>query len=43
MGFSDDVRAKALISCGRHCCICHKFCGLKMQLHHIVQQADGGR
>ncbi len=42
MGFSAEVRDKVLIACNRHCCICHKFCGTKMQLHHIQQRADGG-
>jgi hypothetical protein len=22
--------------------LCHRYCGLKMELHHIVQRADGG-
>jgi hypothetical protein len=42
MGFSAEVRDKALIACNRCCCICHKFCGKKIELHHIQQKADGG-
>lgn len=42
MGFSAEVRDKALIACNRCCCICHKFCGTKIELHHIRQRADGG-
>lgn len=42
MGFPDSVQVEALASCGRCCCICHKFCGTKMELHHIVQKAYGG-
>lgn len=42
MGFSDKVQAEALAACERRCCICHKFCGTKMELHHIKQKADGG-
>ncbi len=37
-----EVQEKALIACGRKCCICHRFCGVKMELHHIWQEADGG-
>ena len=42
MGFSQAVKAEALAACGRHCCICHKFCGTKIECHHIVHEAEGG-
>lgn len=42
MGFSHTVQDEALVASGRCCCICHKFCGTKINLHHIVQIADGG-
>ena len=42
MGFSEKVQAEALAACERRCCICHKFCGTKMALHHITQKAYGG-
>jgi len=42
MPFPKNVRDKAFVSCGRCCCICHKFCGTKMELHHIIQSANGG-
>lgn len=42
MSFPKDVGELALLLCGRCCCICHKFCGTKIELHHIVPQADGG-
>lgn len=42
MGFNRVVKDQALASCGRCCCICHKFCGTKIECHHIVQEADGG-
>ncbi|WP_046754884.1 HNH endonuclease [Kordia jejudonensis] len=42
MGFDKTVAENALISCGRHCCLCHKFCGTKMELHHINQKKHGG-
>ena len=42
MGFSDKIQAEALAARERRCCICHKFCGTKMELHHIKQKADGG-
>lgn len=42
MSFPESVATQALVACGRCCCICHKFCGTKMELHHIRQKADGG-
>lgn len=42
MGFPQTVVEQALVACGRHCCLCHKFCGTKIELHHIEQRADGG-
>lgn len=42
MGFRQPVSEDALIACGRSCSICHKFCGPKIELHHIKQAADGG-
>jgi hypothetical protein len=29
VGFSPAVKGAALAACGRHCCICHRFCGTK--------------
>lgn len=42
MAFPKEVQIEALVACGRCCCLCHKFCGTKMELHHIIQKADGG-
>ncbi len=42
MAFSKEVQVAALVACGRCCCLCHKFCGPKMELHHIIQKANGG-
>lgn len=41
MAFSEDVEIKAMVACGRCCCICHKFCGNNMEVYHIKAQADG--
>ncbi len=42
MSFPKKVEERALVACGRHCCICHQFCGPHIELHHIHQHADGG-
>lgn len=43
MSFPLNVREKALVACGRHCCICHRFVALKIELHHIKLRSEGGR
>lgn len=42
MGFPKAVADSVLVKCQRCCCICHKFCGTHIELHHIIQEADGG-
>ncbi len=42
MSFPSSVADKALVACGRCCCLCHKFCGGKIELNHIIQDAAGG-
>jgi hypothetical protein len=31
-----------LVKCGRRCCICRRFAPLHLQVHHIVERAEGG-
>lgn len=40
MGFPEKQASRLLVECARRCCICHKFCGVKMELAHIEQRAD---
>lgn len=40
---AESVASKALALCGRSCCVCHRFCGMKIELHHIEQKAYGGK
>ncbi len=42
MSFSQKVAEDALVACGRFCCICHRFAGTHIAIHHIEQKADGG-
>lgn len=42
MSFPPDVRVESLVRAARHCCVCHRYKGLKIEVHHIVQEADGG-
>ncbi len=42
MPFTRKIRNQVLVAAARHCCICHNFRGTKVEVHHIVQEADGG-
>ncbi|WP_394136490.1 HNH endonuclease [Aliivibrio fischeri] len=42
MGFSVKIKEDAMVASGRHCCLCHKFCGIKIEIHHIKPRAEGG-
>ena len=35
MSFSPAVKDKAMNACARYCCVCHKYKGVKIELHHI--------
>ena len=39
-GFSRDEVACLLVRCHRRCCICHRFCGVKMETDHIEQATE---
>jgi hypothetical protein len=41
--FPTDVKQRAMVECGRRCCLCHKFCGVRLECHHLVQPRDGGQ
>lgn len=42
MSFNERDADKLLVECHRRCCVCHRLCGIKMELDHIDQRADGG-
>jgi hypothetical protein len=42
MAFPRDQVDELLTACHRRCCICHRFCGVKIETDHIVQKADEG-
>lgn len=42
MAFKVVDVANLLAQCHRRCCVCHRFCGVKMELHHAEHKADGG-
>ena len=42
MPFPRSVREQALVLAARHCCVCHRYKGVKIEVHHLEQEADGG-
>jgi hypothetical protein len=40
--FKEEDAQRLLVACHRCCCVCHRFCGVKIELDHIIQQADNG-
>ena len=42
MGFSSKIKDDILVKSARHCCVCRRFKGLKIEVHHITPKEQGG-
>lgn len=42
MAFSKETKIKAMLDSARHCCVCHRYRGVRVEVHHIVPVAQGG-
>jgi len=42
LGFSPKVKEEILSDTIRHCCVCHRYAGLNVEVHHIKPSASGG-
>ena len=42
MAFPQTVKEEALVRARRACCVCQEFVGRPTEVHHIIQEADGG-
>jgi HNH endonuclease len=42
MPFAPNIRQQVLVNSHRRCCVCHEFAGREANVHHIIQEADGG-
>jgi hypothetical protein len=40
MGFKRSEADNLLVECHRRCCVCHRYCGYKMELHHIDPRSE---
>ena len=43
MAFNRDEVADLLVKCHRRCCICHRFCGFKIETDHMQPTGEGGK
>jgi hypothetical protein len=42
MSFGPQVKKEALVKAARRCCVCRRYKGVGVEVHHIVQEVDGG-
>jgi hypothetical protein len=42
MALPDAAANHLLVACKRHCCVCWRRCGFRIELHHIISKAEGG-
>ena len=42
MPFNQKIKEDVLVKSRRCCCICHRFAGRKIDVHHIKQESQGG-
>lgn len=42
MAFSKNIKDEIFVLSARHCCVCHKSKGIKLEVHHIIPRQQGG-
>ncbi|MCD2172964.1 HNH endonuclease [Rhizobium sp. C4] len=42
MSFSSSVKKQLMVDSARRCCVCHRYKGVGVEVHHIIPRADGG-
>ena len=42
MGFPSKIREDIFVKSARHCCVCHRYKGIKVEIHHILPKKQGG-
>ena len=43
MGFSPKIKEDILVASARYCCVCHRYKGVKVEVHHIRPKEQGGK
>jgi hypothetical protein len=42
MSFSNSVKKQLMVNSARRCCVCGRYKGVGVEVHHIIQKANGG-
>lgn len=42
MGFSKEIKEDILVNSARHCCVCRRYRGVKIEIHHIISKEQDG-
>ncbi len=42
MPFPKKIKEEVLVASARYCCVCRRYKGLKVQIHHIISEKEGG-
>lgn len=42
MSFKQKNVEDLLVGCHRRCCVCHRFCGVKIETDHMQPESEGG-
>lgn len=42
MSFSQKIKEEIFVATARHCCVCHRYKGVKIEIHHIITREKGG-
>ena len=43
MPFSVEIRERVLLAAARHCCVCRRYKGVLLEVHHITPESKGGK
>ncbi|OWP79907.1 hypothetical protein BWK63_13840, partial [Flavobacterium covae] len=43
MGFSTSIKDEIFSKSARHCCVCHRYKGINIEIHHITPKKQGGK
>lgn len=42
MPFPSEIKSDVLVASARHCSVCRRYKGVKVEVHHIKQESEGG-
>ena len=42
MPFPEKIKEEALVASARYCCVCRRYKGIKVEVHHIIPEEKGG-